>query len=139
MDVIGNNLVLLTKEESSIWEASKGTLGERGSKLLGKHGIVGHNEYSRRSMKGLAVQVSRELWAKAGSTEMVLLKIGCNITPLREFEALCQMDSTPLLGYILCGKMPYNLPRRRVTARPLAPTKTAKTATRPRGRGGPRG
>ena len=108
-------------------------------KSLGKHGIVGHDEQSRRSMEGLAVQVSRELWAKAGSTEMVLLKIGCNITPLREFTALCQMDSIPLLGYILCGKMPSNLPRRRVPVRLRAPTKTAKMATRPRGRGGPRG
>ena len=81
--------MLLTKEESSIWEASKGTLGERASKSLGKHEIVGHNEYSRRSKEGLAVQVSREPWAKAGSTKMMLLKIGCNITPLREFTALC--------------------------------------------------
>ena len=36
---------------------------------------------------------------------MVLLKLKCNITSLREFTALCRMDSIPLLDYILGGKM----------------------------------
>ena len=56
--------------------------------------------------------MSREFWSKilGGNngkigTEMVLLKLGSNITSLREFTALCQMDSIPLLDYILGGKM----------------------------------
>ena len=41
---------------------------------------------------------------------MVLLKLGCNITSLREFTALCRMDSIPLLQYIMGSKMSSRKP-----------------------------
>ena len=44
-------------------------------------------------------------WKEVGQSEMTLLKIGCNITSLREFTALCRLDSIPLLDYILGSKM----------------------------------
>ena len=36
---------------------------------------------------------------------MVLLKLGCNVTNMREFSALCRIKSLPLLPYLLCKKM----------------------------------
>ena len=34
-----------------------------------------------------------------------MIKLGCNITSLREFTALCRMDSIPLSEYILGANM----------------------------------
>ena len=110
---ISNDIVLLMREESYIWEASGGTLLRRkrqqqqqGQSLQpSRYGIVGYIEYTRRSIEGLTVQVSKEFWSEVGTSEMVLLKLGCNITSLREFTALCRMDSIPLLEYILGSKM----------------------------------
>ena len=106
---IANDIVLLAKNDSCIWDASKGTLKpqqQQASVSNAPHGVVGHIEYTRRSVEGMTVQVSRKLWTGMGNTsEMVLLKIGSNITSLREFTALCRMDSIPLLDYILGVKM----------------------------------
>jgi len=113
---MSNDIVLLVKKESVIWDASKGTLNRQHSQHQQHHQqqqvqkqprqcIVGNIEYSRRSLDGLNIQISRERWSEAGSAEMVLLNLGCNITSLREFTALCRMDSIPLLDYILGGKM----------------------------------
>jgi senataxin len=108
---ISNDIVLLVREESYIWEAYGGTLlrrkrqqqqqGPGQSRQPNRYGIVGYIEYTRRSIEGLTVQVSKEFWSDVGTSEMVLLKLGCNITSLREFTALCRMDSIPLLDYIL--------------------------------------
>ena len=111
---IANDIVLLMKKEKYIWDASKGTLLEQNNnnqqqqktQHQSRFGIVGHIEYTRKSVDGLTIQVSRELWKECGTSEMVLLKLGCNITSLREFTALCRMDSIPLLDYILGNKMP---------------------------------
>ena len=112
---ISNDLVLLVREESYIWEAYGGTLmrrksqqqqqGPGQSRQPNRFGIVGYIEYTRRSIEGVTVQVSKEFWSDVGTSEMVLLKLGCNITSLREFTALCRMDSIPLLDYILGSKM----------------------------------
>ena len=107
--LMANDVVLLVKKESYLWEAAKGRLAAAASC---KFGLVGHVEHTRRSMEGLTIRMSREFWSeilggnngKIG-TEMVLLKLGSNITSLREFTALCRMDSIPLLDYILGGKM----------------------------------
>jgi senataxin len=112
---ITNDIVLLVRKESDIWDATRGTLyqsspqqrkkKQSSSNNDGRLGIVGHVEYTRRSIEGLTIQVSRELWKEVGQSEMTLLKIGCNITSLREFTALCRLDSIPLLDYILGSKM----------------------------------
>ncbi|KAL3807904.1 hypothetical protein ACHAXA_008408, partial [Cyclostephanos tholiformis] len=109
---IANDIVLLMRDESHFWEAASGTLLQQKkqpqheqSRQPNRHGIVGYVEYTHRSIEGLTLQVSRDLWSNVGTSEMVLLKLGCNITSLREFTALCRMDSIPLLDYILGSKM----------------------------------
>ena len=111
---IANDVVLLMRKEKYIWDASKGNLLSQNQSSQSRFGIVGHIEYTRRSIEGLTIQVSRELWKEIGSTsEMVLLKLGCNITSLREFTALCRMDSIPLLDYILGSKMSKTSPKKK--------------------------
>jgi len=112
---IANDVVLLMKKEKYIWDASKGNLltQNQNNNQSNRFGIVGHIEYTRRSIEGLTIQVSRELWKEIGTSEMVLLKLGCNITSLREFTALCRMDSIPLLDYILGSKMSKTSPKKK--------------------------
>ena len=73
--------------------------------------IVGHTETRRKDVHGLILKVSKRKWAQVGSSKsggksgggsnMYLLKIGCNITALREFTALSCVDSLPLKHYLL--------------------------------------
>ncbi|KAL3787772.1 hypothetical protein HJC23_009823 [Cyclotella cryptica] len=112
---MANDIVVLVEEESILWDATKGTMNGRNNSQKQQTqssiseafqcGIVGHIEYTRRSIEGLVITVSRSLWTQIGSREMTLLKIGSNITSLREFTALCRMDRLPLAEYILCNKM----------------------------------
>jgi hypothetical protein len=102
---IANDIVLLVKKESFVWDATKGSLDQANASSL-----LGHIEYTRRSIQGITIQVSRKLWSTIGSQEMTLLKIGSNVTALREFTALCRMDSIPLLDYILGSKMSHYSP-----------------------------
>jgi hypothetical protein len=107
---IANDVVLLVKSESLLWDATKGTLGDIKQQSTSSStivGVIGNIEHTRRSVDGLVIQVSRNLWSQIASHEMILLKVGCNITSLREFTALCRMDSIPLLEYILGTKMNY--------------------------------
>lgn len=113
---IANDIVLLVKKESYVWDASKGDLLRADLEKKdsgGVLGLIGHVEYTRRSIEGTTIQVSRKLWSQIGCQEMTLLKIGSNITGLREFTALCRMDSIPLLDYILGSKMSHYSPLRR--------------------------
>lgn len=109
---IANDIVLLVKKESYVWDATKGNLDQANvsSASGGIWGLLGHIEYTRRSIQGITIQVSRKLWSTMGSHEMTLLKIGSNVTALREFTALCRMDSIPLLDYILGSKMSHYSP-----------------------------
>ena len=118
---IANDIVLLLKKESHVWDASKGNLHKTNvaqktpvhtKDTDGVLGLLGHVEYTRRSVEGVTIQVSRKLWSQIGSHEMTLVKIGCNVTALREFTALCRMDSIPLLHYILGSKMSHYSPVR---------------------------
>ena len=68
---------------------------------LRKHNLVGHSEFRRDSLDGLLVRVSKRWWATVGTQDMYLLKLGSNITAVREFNALCRVDSLPLKRYIL--------------------------------------
>jgi hypothetical protein len=110
-----HDIVLLMREESFIWDAYDGKLllpqkqQQQGKAAAVRQptrfGIVGYIEYGRRSIEGLTIHVSKDLWSNIGKSEMVLIKLGCNITSLREFTALCRMDSIPLSEYILGAKM----------------------------------
>ncbi|KAL7548333.1 hypothetical protein ACHAWF_011620, partial [Thalassiosira exigua] len=109
---MANDIVLLMKKESYIWDASKGLLDRELDSTT--CGIVGHIEYSRRSLEGLIIQVSRKFWTALKPSELVLLKLGCNITSLREFTALCRMDSIPLLDFILSGNIESKMPSQKL-------------------------
>jgi senataxin len=102
---MSNDVVCLVKDEKTIWDASKGVLDVDTKKPLEPWCIVGHLERTRRSMEKLVITISRKVWKQIGCGEMTFLKVGCNITSLREFTALCGMDRLPLADYILCTKM----------------------------------
>ena len=63
--------------------------------------IVGHTESSRSGVNGLILKISKRKWAQVGTKEMYLLRIGGNITALREFTALCNVDMIPLNRHLL--------------------------------------
>lgn len=65
--------------------------------------LVGHVEYSRKTVDGLMVKVSRELWTKIGSEEMYILNLGSNVTALREYTALSRIEQVPILDDLLGG------------------------------------
>jgi hypothetical protein len=62
--------------------------------------LVGHTESSRRELDGLILKVSSRKWAKIGTKEMYLVKIGSNVTALREFTALCNVDTLPMNSFL---------------------------------------
>jgi senataxin len=71
---------------------------------LRKHAMVGHAEYRRDTVDGLSVRVGKQWWATLGhgpSDAMWLLKLGSNVTAVREFTALCRVDRLPLQRFIL--------------------------------------
>ncbi|KAL7506566.1 hypothetical protein ACHAXN_003823 [Cyclotella atomus] len=102
---MSNDVVCLVQEEKTVWDASKGALDVDINNSSKPWCIVGHLEHTRRSMDNLVITVSRKVWKQFGCGEMTFLKVGCNITSLREFTALCRMDRLPLADYILCTKM----------------------------------
>ena len=63
--------------------------------------MIGHTEVQRREINGLILKVSKRKWAQIGCSEMFLLRIGGNITALREFTALCKVETIPLKKYLL--------------------------------------
>jgi senataxin len=68
---------------------------------FGKSCMVGHTEAHRSQVDGLILKVSKRKWAQVGSSEMYLLRMGSNITALREFTALCHVDMLGLKHYLL--------------------------------------
>lgn len=107
---LANDVICLVCEEKTIWDGAKGVLLDKEKGQSSSEGdapccIVGHIEHTRRSIENLVITISRKIWKQIGRGEMTLLKIGCNITSLREFTALCRMDRLPLADYILCNKM----------------------------------
>ena len=68
---------------------------------LRKFGLVGHTEYSRKSLDGLLLKVSKKWWATLGTEDMLLWKLGSNMTALREFTALCRVESIPLTSLFI--------------------------------------
>jgi senataxin len=66
-----------------------------------KFGMIGHTEVQRKEVNGLILKVSKRKWAQIGCSQMFLLRIGGNITALREFTALCRVEAIPLKRYLL--------------------------------------
>lgn len=107
---MANDVVCLVSQEKMIWDATKGNLlsnndNNNNTKQSSTCCIIGHLEHTRRSIENLVITISRKVWKEVGAREMTFLKIGCNITSLREYTALCRMDRLPLADYILCSKM----------------------------------
>ena len=76
-------------------------------------GLVGHVEATRKGVFGLTLKVSKRKWAKMRNTNlMYLVKLGCNITALREFTALCRVDMLPLQKYLLGQHLERDKPRK---------------------------
>jgi hypothetical protein len=63
--------------------------------------LIGHTESSRSELNGLILKVSRRKWTVVGKKEMYLIKVGSNITALREFTALCNVDTLPMKKFLL--------------------------------------
>ena len=66
-----------------------------------RYSLVGHTEFQRKDVNGLILKVSKRKWAQLGTSSMYLLRIGGNITALREFTALCGVETIPLKRYLL--------------------------------------
>ena len=66
-----------------------------------KFAMIGHTEVQRKELDGLILKLSKRKWAQIGCSEMFFLRIGGNITALREFTALCRVDNIPLKRYLL--------------------------------------
>jgi len=102
-DVIENLLFRTNRGDQR--RGKKLYLAEDADSDVFKHGcIVGHTETHRSQVHGLILKVSKRKWAQVGtgksSGEMYLLRIGSNITALREFTALSRVDAIPLKHYM---------------------------------------
>jgi hypothetical protein len=113
--VFPNDLLLFSPTSSSVELALRGIAFDAASDpsashLLtkGRFGFVGRALNHRSgSVDGLLVRVSQKLWAQFSSlNELFVIKIGSNITAVREFNALMRIDNLPLNKYLLDGKMP---------------------------------
>lgn len=119
MFVVGD-IVCLAREKEVLGLASEGQLynntGTRQKHYLKGdgakvelHGILGHVEFSRKSLDGLKVRISRQQWMKFCTgvklEEMYLWNLGGNVTSAREFTALCRINTFSMVPYILCRKM----------------------------------
>lgn len=112
---MSNDLIILAKDASILLNASKGILFDKDDDIISNQiktaimGCVGVVEYGRKSVEGLLVKVSRKFWLQLTTGKkgepMVILKLGCNVTNMREFSALCRVNSLPLLPYLLCKKL----------------------------------
>jgi senataxin len=62
--------------------------------------LTAHTESSRSNLQGLVLKVSKRKWARAGQKEMVVFRIGSNVTALREFTALARVETLPMKRYV---------------------------------------
>lgn len=63
--------------------------------------LVAHAENSRKEINGLIIKVSKRKWITMGQSDMYIYKIGSNVTALREFTALCNVDTLPMKSFLL--------------------------------------
>lgn len=69
--------------------------------VFGGISFIGHTESSRNELNGLILKVSKRKWTVIGKNEMYFVKIGSNVTALREFTALCSVDTLPMKRFLL--------------------------------------
>ena len=81
--------------------------------------LVGHMETSRQDWTkgGLVLKVSKRRWAAIGQPNMYLVKLGSNVTALREFTALCRVDTLPLQRYLFGRHLEREENRRKLSSR----------------------
>jgi hypothetical protein len=63
--------------------------------------LIGHTETTRRELDGLILKVSKRKWTKYGTKQMYFMRVGSNVTALREFTALCSMMTLPMSSFLL--------------------------------------
>ena len=63
--------------------------------------LIGHTETTRRELDGLILKVSKRKWTKYGTKQMYFMKLGSNVTAIREFTALCGMSTLPMSSFLL--------------------------------------
>ncbi|KAL9184986.1 hypothetical protein ACHAXT_002763 [Thalassiosira profunda] len=113
--VAKNDLILFVHQTSTIEQALRGKAfapnGESGTDTLsnileGRLGFVGHAlNHRSRSVDGLLVRVSKKHWIQFSLLdELYVIRVGSNVTALREFNALSQTDTIPLATQLLGGK-----------------------------------
>jgi senataxin len=95
MSFMANDLCVLIPAESRDRVELALLRGDAESSLR-KHGLVGHVEFRRDSLDDLLLKVSKRWWATVGMEDMYLWKLGSNMMALREFTALCRVESIPL-------------------------------------------
>ena len=78
--------------------------------------LIGHSLVSRNELNGLIVKVSKRKWATIGQKDMFLVKIGSNVTALREFTALCKVQSLPLRRFLLGQHLEQERNRRKLSS-----------------------
>ena len=113
--VYPNDLLLFSPNSSSVELALRGIAFDAESVSSGSHlthmkkgrfGFIGRALNHRSgSVDGLLVRVSQKLWTQFSSlNELFVIKIGSNITAVREFNALMRIEKLPLNEYLLQGK-----------------------------------
>ena len=110
--IFPNDLLLFSPTSSAVELALRGIAFEAASKpssshLKGRFGFVGRALNHRSgSVDGLLVRVSQKLWTQFSSlNQLFVIKIGSNVTAVREFNALTRVDKLPLNKYLLDGKL----------------------------------
>jgi hypothetical protein len=78
-------------------------------------GLIGHCEATYKEINGMVLKVSKRQWAQSGEPNMFMLKIGSNVTALREFTALCRMESIPMQKYLLATHLEKAENRRKLS------------------------
>lgn len=109
MNFMANDIVLLVQPgyKDILRDISQGTAVQpNGSDpdsatVFAGISLTGHTESARRELNGLILKVSRRKWAVCGKKEMYLVKVGSNVTALREFTALCNIDTLPMKQFLL--------------------------------------
>jgi hypothetical protein len=112
MTFFQNDIVLLLhgQYKDVLWKITNGTAqppgtnvtdaGDPSKSAFAGISLVGHAESTRRELDGLVLKVSSRKWAKIGTKDMYLVKIGSNVTALREFTALCNVDTLPMNSFL---------------------------------------
>lgn len=70
---------------------------------------------SYHNVDGMTLKISRRKWIQLGKEDMYLVKIGGNVTALREFTALCRVDQLPTKRFILAQHLENAANRRKLS------------------------